>query len=122
VADIERLREHLGVDKWMVFGGSWGSTLALTYAEEHPSRVTELVLRGIFMLRRKELEFYYQVRSGSRPKHQPLALRRRGHQYRWGRGVCVQEGTSWVYPDVFEGYRDHIPPEERGDLMLAYHK
>ena len=55
VADIERLREHLGVDRWQVFGGSWGSTLALAYAQAHPQRVTELVLRGIFMLRRWEL-------------------------------------------------------------------
>ena len=58
IADMERLRERLGVQKWQVFGGSWGSTLALAYAESHPSRVSELVLRGIFMLRRKELEFY----------------------------------------------------------------
>lgn len=61
VADIEKLREHLGVEKWTLFGGSWGSTLSLTYAEEHPDRVTELILRGIFMLRKKELQFYYQV-------------------------------------------------------------
>jgi len=61
VADIERLRVRLGIDQWQVFGGSWGSTLALAYAESHPSKVTELVLRGIFMLRKSELKFYYQV-------------------------------------------------------------
>jgi len=60
VADIERLREHLGVDRWQVFGGSWGSTLALAYAETHPSRVTELVLRGIFTLRKSELDWFYE--------------------------------------------------------------
>ncbi len=65
VSDIERLRDELGIARWMVFGGSWGSTLALAYAEKHPERVTELVLRGIFLLRRWELEWFYQVR------HQP---------------------------------------------------
>ena len=65
VEDMEKLRKHLGIEKWQVFGGSWGSTLGLAYAETHPSRVTELVLRGIFMLRREELEFFYQVRCGA---------------------------------------------------------
>src|SRR5690606_2463740 len=60
VADIEKLRRHLGIERWQVFGGSWGSTLALAYAETHPNAVTELVLRGIFMLRRWELEWFYQ--------------------------------------------------------------
>jgi proline iminopeptidase len=60
VADIERLREHLGVERWQVFGGSWGSTLALAYAQTHPSRVTELVLRGIFTLRRSEIDWFYE--------------------------------------------------------------
>ena len=60
VADIEALREHLGIDRWQVFGGSWGSTLALAYAQKHPERCTELVLRGIFLLRRFELEWFYQ--------------------------------------------------------------
>ena len=60
VADIERVREHLGIDRWQVFGGSWGSTLSLAYAQTHPDKVTELVLRGIFMLRRRELEWFYQ--------------------------------------------------------------
>lgn len=92
VADIERLREMIGVDKWMVFGGSWGSTLALAYAETHPERVTELVLRGIFTLRRSELLWYYQ------------------------------EGASWIFPDKWEGFLAPIPEEERGDLMAAYRK
>lgn len=92
VADIERLRAMIGVDKWMVFGGSWGSTLALAYAETHPERVTELVLRGIFTLRRSELLWYYQ------------------------------EGASWVFPDKWEGFLAPIPEAERGDLMAAYRK
>jgi len=92
VADIERLREMIGVDKWMVFGGSWGSTLALAYAETHPERVSELVLRGIFTLRRSELLWYYQ------------------------------EGASWMFPDKWERFLAPIPAEERGDLMAAYRK
>lgn len=92
VSDIEKLRELLGVEKWQVFGGSWGSTLGLAYAQTHPERVTELVLRGIFMLRRWELEWFYQ------------------------------SGAHRLYPDAWQPYRDHIPEEERGDMMLAYHK
>ena len=92
VADIERLRTMIGVDKWMVFGGSWGSTLALAYAETHPERVTELVLRGIFTLRRSELLWYYQ------------------------------EGASWLFPDKWEGFLAPIPEEERGNLMAAYRR
>jgi proline iminopeptidase len=92
VADIEKLREKLGIEKWQVFGGSWGSTLALAYAETHPERVTELVLRGIFLLREAEIRFFYQ------------------------------EGTSWIFPDAWEAYRDHIPEAERGDLLRAYYK
>ena len=92
VADIERLREHLGIDRWQVFGGSWGSTLALAYAQTHPDKVTELVLRGIFMLRRWELEWFYQ------------------------------EGCDALYPDAWETYLDAIPEAERGDLMSAYHR
>ncbi len=65
VADTEKVREHLGIDKWLVFGGSWGSTLALAYAETHPERVTEMVLRGIFLLRRSELEWFYQNPEGA---------------------------------------------------------
>ena len=92
VADMERLREALGVERWQVFGGSWGSTLALAYAETHPQRVTGLILRGIFLVRRAELEWFYQ------------------------------EGCSWIYPDAFAAYRDVIPPEERGDMIAAYHR
>ncbi len=92
VSDIEKIREQLHIDKWQVFGGSWGSTLALAYAETHPERVSELVLRGIFLLRQAEIRFFYQ------------------------------EGTSWVFPDAWEPYRDHIPEAERGDLLRAYYK
>ncbi|OOG60078.1 prolyl aminopeptidase [Rhodanobacter sp. C03] len=92
VADIERLREHLVIDRWQVFGGSWGSTLALAYAQAHPDMVTELVLRGIFMLRRWELEWFYQ------------------------------KGCDALYPDAWETYLNAIPEVERGDLMSAYHR
>ena len=92
VADIERIREHLGIDRWQVFGGSWGSTLALAYAQTHPDKVTELVLRGIFMLRRWELEWFYQ------------------------------KGCDALFPDAWESYLAAIPEAERGDLMSAYHR
>jgi proline iminopeptidase len=92
VADIERVREHLGIDRWQVFGGSWGSTLSLAYAQTHPDKVTELVLRGIFMLRRRELEW------------------------------CYQSGCDMLYPDAWETYLNAIPEVERGDLMSAYHR
>jgi proline iminopeptidase len=92
VADMEKLREHLSIEKWQVFGGSWGSTLALAYAETHPERVTELVLRGIFLLRPEELQFFYQ------------------------------EGSNWLFPDAFEDYVKPIPVEERGDLIRAFYK
>ena len=92
VADIERLRKHLGLERWQVFGGSWGSTLALAYAQAHPERVTELVLRGIFLLRYAEIRWFYQF------------------------------GASALYPESWEPYRDQIPPEERDDFLSAYHK
>ena len=92
VADIEKLRELLGVERWQVFGGSWGSTLALAYAEKHPGVVTELVLRGIFMLRRWELEWFYQ------------------------------EGASRLFPEAWGPYEALIPAEERGDMIAAYHR
>jgi proline iminopeptidase len=92
VADIERLREKLGIERWQVFGGSWGSTLALAYAEAHPRRVTELVLRGIFMLRRWELEWFYQ------------------------------QGANRLFPDAWDQYLAAIPEVERGDLISAYHR
>jgi len=90
VEDMERLRQELGIDRWQVFGGSWGSTLGLTYALTHPERVTELVLRGIFTLRRSELLWFYQ------------------------------EGASWIYPEAWEAFIEPIPEAERGDLMAAY--
>ena len=92
VADIEKLREHLGIEKWQVFGGSWGSTLALAYAETHPDRVTELVLRGIFLCRPKEIKWFYQ------------------------------EGTSWLFADVWEEYLKVIPENERHDMVSAYYR
>ena len=91
VADIEKLRQHLGIDKWQVFGGSWGSTLSLAYAERHPDRATELVLRGIFLCRPQEIKWFYQ------------------------------EGCSWIFPEAFEDYLRPIPPVERGDLIAAYY-
>ena len=92
VADIERLREHLRIERWQVFGGSWGSTLALTYAETHPERVTELVLRGIFMLRHAELAWFYQ------------------------------KGCDMLYPDAWEKYLAAIPEAEHDDLIATYHR
>ena len=94
VADIERLRVLLGIERWQVFGGSWGSTLALAYAQTHPERVTELVLRGIFMLRRWELEWFYQDAGGA----------------------------AALFPDLWEEYLKPIPVSERADMMGAYHR
>lgn len=93
VADIERLRtEVLKTDSMVVFGGSWGSTLALAYAETHPERVRALIVRGIFLLRAAELRWFYQ------------------------------EGASWLFPDLWESYLAPIPEAERGDLISAYHR
>lgn len=92
VADIEKLREHLGLDAWQVFGGSWGSTLALAYAQTHPEHVDALVLRGIFTLRQSEIDWFYQ------------------------------EGASAIFPDAWEGYLAPIPEAERGDLVAAYRR
>lgn len=92
VADIERLREMSGAQRWLVFGGSWGSTLALAYAQKHPQRVSELVLRGIFTLRREELHWFYQ------------------------------EGASWLFPDEWEHFVAPIAPQDRHDLMGAYRR
>nr|MBC8240485.1 prolyl aminopeptidase [Alphaproteobacteria bacterium] len=92
VADIEALRTYLEIEQWQVFGGSWGSTLALAYAQTHPERASELVLRGLFTLRRSELLWFYQ------------------------------EGASHVFPDVWEGYVAPIPEDERGDMIAAYYK
>ncbi|GBQ97047.1 proline iminopeptidase [Gluconacetobacter liquefaciens] len=92
VADIERLRVLTGAERWLVFGGSWGSTLSLAYAETHPERVTGLILRGIFTLRHAELLWYYQ------------------------------EGASWLFPDKWEQFQAPIPEAERGDMMAAYRR
>jgi proline iminopeptidase len=102
VADLELLREKLNIEKWVVFGGSWGSTLSLTYAITHPDRVKALILRGkeqsfpnflgIFMLRRSELLWFYQ------------------------------DGASHLFPDFWDEYRDHIPEGERHDFIAAYYK
>lgn len=92
VADIERLREHLGIERWLVFGGSWGSTLALAYAESHAARVRALVLRGIFLLRASEVTWFYQ------------------------------HGASEIYPDAWEAFLAAIPRREHGDLLRAYYK
>jgi len=92
VDDTDKLREHLGVDKWVVFGGSWGSTLALAYAETFPDRVHALVLRGIFLGRRDELTWFYQ------------------------------QGANILFPDFWEDYVRIIPEEERGDMMAAYYR
>jgi proline iminopeptidase len=92
VADIEALRRQLGIERWLVFGGSWGSTLSLAYAQAHPKRVTELVLRGIFMIRKWEIDWFYQG------------------------------GASALFPDRWEDYLAPIPKRERGDLVAAFYK
>ncbi len=92
IEDIERLRVHLGVEKWTVFGGSWGSTLALAYAVTHPERVEGLVLRGVFLLTQRELKWFYQ------------------------------DGASFLFPDAWERFVGPIPKGERHDMIAAYHK
>ena len=92
VAYMEKLRIRLGIERWQLFGGSWGSTLSLAYAQRHPDRVSELVLRGIFLLRREELRWFYQG------------------------------GCSWMFPEAFAEFKRIIPPEERGDMIAAYHR
>ncbi|MBI1187590.1 MAG: prolyl aminopeptidase [Alphaproteobacteria bacterium] len=92
VADIERVRERLGIEKWLVFGGSWGSTLSLAYAAKHPERCAALLLRGVFLLTRHEIQWFYQ------------------------------QGASNVFPDAFERYLAPIPEAERGDMLAAYHR
>lgn len=92
VGDIERLREHLGIASWLMLGGSWGSTLALAYAETYPERVRALILRGIFLLRPKELRWFYQ------------------------------DGANALFPDFWEDFVSPIPEAERGDMMSAYYR
>ncbi|MEM7726891.1 MAG: prolyl aminopeptidase [Cyanobacteria bacterium P01_A01_bin.45] len=92
VNDIEKLRSHLGIAKWTVFGGSWGSTLSLAYSQTHPECTQGLILRGIFMLRQKELCWFYQ------------------------------EGASNIFPDAWEEYLKPIPKAERHDMLSAYYQ
>lgn len=92
VADIEKLRNYLNIDRWLVFGGSWGSTLALSYAITHPEQVIGLILRGIFLCRKQEIDWFYQ------------------------------KGASHIFPDAWEKYLAPIPPAERTDMVSAYYK
>lgn len=92
VADIEKLREHLGIDRWLVFGGSWGSTLALAYAQRHPDRVSGLILRGIFLCRADEIGWFYQ------------------------------RGASRLFPDYWQDFLEPVAPQDRGDMLRAYHR
>ena len=92
VSDIENLRNKLGIQKWLVFGGSWGSTLSLAYAQAHPGSVSEIVLRGIFLLRKEELHWFYQ------------------------------DGASRIFPEAWSGFLEIIDEDKRDNLMSAYHK
>lgn len=92
VSDMEKIREHLKIDCWTIFGGSWGSTLSLAYSLKHPRRVSALILRGIFLLRKWEIDWFYQ------------------------------EGTSRIFPDLWQNYLNEIPPEERKDMVKAYYQ
>lgn len=92
VSDIENLREKLGIEKWLVFGGSWGSTLSLAYAQAHPKSVSELVLRGIFLLRKEELHWFYQ------------------------------DGASRIFPEAWSGFLEIIDEDKRDNLMSSYHE
>lgn len=92
VGDIERIREYLGIERWLVFGGSWGSTLGLAYAQAHPERVSALILRGIFLCRPHEIHWFYQ------------------------------EGASRLFPDYWEDFVSPVAPQRRGDLLGAYHE
>ena len=92
VEDIEKIRKYLNIEKWVIFGGSWGSTLSMSYAIKYPLRCRGLILRGIFMLRKKEINWFYQ------------------------------EGASYLYPDAWEHYIEKIPESERNDLVRAYYK
>lgn len=92
VEDIEKIRKHLNIENWILFGGSWGSTLSLAYAETHPDKVKGLILRGIFLCRPSEIKWFYQ------------------------------EGASHIFPDIWESYYNHIPENERNDFVTAYYK
>ena len=92
IADIEQIRTHLGLDKWALFGGSWGSTLSLAYAQSHPDRVNALFLRGIFLCRPRDIQWFYQ------------------------------EGASYVFPDHWESFIAPIPADQRNDMVNSYYK
>nr|WP_281300374.1 MULTISPECIES: prolyl aminopeptidase [unclassified Iodidimonas] len=92
IRDIEHLRKSLGIDRWLVFGGSWGSTLGLLYAQKHPEHVIGLVLRGIFLMRESEIDWFYRC------------------------------GTNAIFPEAWQAFIADIPPEERGDLIEAYYR
>ncbi|HCH75129.1 MAG TPA: prolyl aminopeptidase, partial [Pseudomonas sp.] len=92
IADMQRIREHLGIDKWVLFGGSWGSTLSLAYAQSYPEHVHALILRGIFLCRPQDLAWFYQ------------------------------EGASRLFPDYWQDFLSPIPLEERDDLMQAFYR
>lgn len=94
VADMERIREHLGIEQWVLFGGSWGSTLALAYAETHPTRVLGMILRGIFLCRQRDIDWFYQL----------------------------GQGIERIYPDYWQDYLAPIPEAERGDMVRAYYQ
>ncbi|MCG6862837.1 MAG: prolyl aminopeptidase [Chromatiaceae bacterium] len=92
VADMERIRQELGIDRWLIFGGSWGSSLALAYAQSHPDRVSALIVRGVFLCRDQELRWFYQ------------------------------EGANWAFPDWWRDFLAPIPEDEQDDLLRAYHR
>ena len=92
IEDIEKIRKHLNIEKWQVWGGSWGSTLSLAYSQVHPEKTTELILRGVFMSRESELKWLYQ------------------------------EGASLIFPDAFEPYKLFIPESEHHDMITSYYK
>ncbi len=93
IDDIEKIREYLKIEKWQVYGGSWGSTLALAYSQTHPNRVSEIVLRGIFLITREELDWFY-----------------------------CGKGANYIFPDRWDDFESVIPENERGDMIAAYYK
>lgn len=92
VSDMEQIRNHLGIEQWLLFGGSWGSTLSLAYAQAHPSRALGLILRGIFLCRKRDIDWFYQ------------------------------DGASHIFPDYWQEYLAPIPPEQRCDILPAYYE
>ena len=94
VADIEKVREHLGVERWLIYGGSWGSTLSLAYAQAHPDRATGLIVRGVFLGREEENRWFAELNGGAR----------------------------WIFPERWDRYQAHIPESERGNMLDAYWK